>query len=88
MIVDRKTRTEERIVAKDLDWGDVYRDAENERLAAEAGTVLDGDDDVVCVECGEGDGSLDDDVVAQFWDGEEVQSAHYYCVEGRGWTLA
>lgn len=52
-------------------------------------------DEITCDLCGEGDGEFTDDLVAEWWDGENVQLAHADCVpsdpnarDERLWTLA
>jgi len=43
-----------------------------------------------CEECGEPEGSLDDEVLAEFWDpdAETSRVVHGQCGSDRGWELA
>ena len=82
-------------MARDLDWGDVWRDADNEATMARLGRVLDDmdaagepmvEDEEVCEVCGVGDGPWED-VVATYWTGERNALAHTECADQR-WRLA
>jgi hypothetical protein len=61
-------------MTRDLDWGDVERDAEHERSRAEAGAVLDFDDDDDDAEEGH-DLRADVELAREDWDQDEEASA-------------